>query len=48
MDSNYKPVLRSYRDWSLIPAALLAKGMHETEVAGIMGANFQRLFKAQQ
>ena len=48
MDANYKPVLRSYRDWSLIPAGLLAKGMHEAEVAYIMGGNFQRLFKAQR
>jgi membrane dipeptidase len=46
MDANYKPVLRSYRDWSLIPAALLARGMRETEVAGIMGGNFLRIFKA--
>jgi membrane dipeptidase len=46
MDANYKPVLRSYRDWSLIPAALLARGMRETEVASVMGGNFLRIFKA--
>jgi membrane dipeptidase len=46
MDANFKPVLRSYRDWSLIPAALLARGMHEAEVAQIMGGNFQRVFKS--
>jgi membrane dipeptidase len=46
MDANFKPVLRSYRDWSLIPAALLARGMHEAEVAKIMGGNFIRVFKA--
>jgi membrane dipeptidase len=46
MDANFKPVLRSYRDWSLIPAALLARGMHEVEVANIMGGNFLRVFKA--
>ena len=46
MDANYRPVLRSYRDWSLIPAALLARGMHDAEVAKIMGGNFLRLFKA--
>jgi membrane dipeptidase len=46
MDANYRPVLRSYRDWSLIPAALLARGMHEAEVASIMGGNFLRVFKA--
>lgn len=46
MDANYRPVLRSYRDWSLIPAALLARGMHDAEVAKIMGGNFQRVFEA--
>jgi membrane dipeptidase len=46
MDANYRPVLRSYLDWSLIPAALLARGMHDAEVAKIMGGNFMRVFKA--
>jgi membrane dipeptidase len=46
MDANFKPVLRSYRDWSLIPAALLARGLHDEEVAKVMGANFLRVFKA--
>jgi membrane dipeptidase len=46
MDANFRPVLRSYRDWSLIPAALLARGMGEAEVANIMGGNFLRVFKA--
>ena len=46
MDANFKPVLRSYRDWSLIPAALLARGMREDEVAKIMGGNFMRIFSA--
>ncbi len=46
MDANFKPVLSSYRDWSLIPAALLARGMHEGEAAKIMGGNFQRVFKS--
>jgi membrane dipeptidase len=46
MDANFKPVLRSYRDWNLIPAALLARGMHDEEVAKIMGGNFLRVFKS--
>jgi hypothetical protein len=46
MDANYRPVLRSYLDWSLIPAALLARGMHDAEVAKIMGGNFLRVFTA--
>ena len=46
MDANFKPVLRSYRDWSLIPAALLARGLQDQEVAKIMGGNFLRVFQA--
>jgi membrane dipeptidase len=48
MDANFKPVLRSYRDWSLIPAALLARGLQDEEVAKIMGGNFLRVFKSNQ
>jgi len=48
MDANFKPVLRSYRDWSLLPAALLARGLRDDEVAKIMGGNFLRIFKANQ
>ncbi|MFC3052572.1 dipeptidase [Kordiimonas pumila] len=43
MDFTYKPVFTSYHDWALIPAALLARGMHEHEVADIMGRNFLRI-----
>lgn len=46
MDANFRPVLRSYRDWSLIPAALLARGMRDADVAKILGGNFLRVFKA--
>jgi membrane dipeptidase len=46
MDGNFRPVLRNYRDWSLIPAALLARGMRETEIAKIVGGNFLRVFRA--
>jgi membrane dipeptidase len=46
MDANFKPVLRSYRDWGLIPAALLARGLRDDEAAKIMGGNFLRIFKA--
>jgi membrane dipeptidase len=44
MDANFKPVFRNYADWSLIPAALLARGLHTEEVAAIMGGNFMRIF----
>jgi membrane dipeptidase len=46
MDATIRPVLKNYRDWNLLPAALLAKGMHEREVAKIMGENFLRVFGA--
>ena len=45
MDGNYKPVFRNYRDWGLIPAALMARGLHENEAAAVMGGNFMRVFK---
>lgn len=45
MDATYKPVFTTYRDWSLIPAALLARGLHESEVGMIMGGNFLRIFR---
>ena len=46
MDANFKPVFRSYRDWGLMPAALLARGLREDEAAKVMGGNFLRVFKA--
>ncbi|MCC7411382.1 MAG: membrane dipeptidase [Gammaproteobacteria bacterium] len=45
MDANYRPVFTSYRDWSLLPAALLARGLDEAAVARIMGGNFMRVFQ---
>ena len=44
MDANFRPVFTSYRDWPLIPAILLARGMHEREVAAVIGGNFLRVF----
>jgi len=46
MHGNYRPVFRNYRDWSLIPAALLARGLGEADVSKIMGENFLRIFDA--
>jgi membrane dipeptidase len=46
MHANYHPVFRNYRDWSLIPAALLARGLGVADVAKIMGENFLRVFDA--
>ncbi len=44
MDANYKPVFTDYRDWGVIPAALLARGLSEAETAKVMGGNFLRIF----
>jgi membrane dipeptidase len=46
MDANYMPVFSDYSDWPLIPAALLAHGMAEAEVAKLMGGNFLRVMAA--
>lgn len=46
MDANFRPVFTDYRQWPLIPAALLARGLHEPEVAAIIGGNFMRVFRA--
>ena len=46
MDAGFRPVFTDYRQWPLIPAALLARGLHEPEVAAIIGGNFMRVFKA--
>jgi membrane dipeptidase len=44
MDANYKPVFTDYRDWGVIAAALLARGLSEAETAKVMGGNFLRIF----
>jgi membrane dipeptidase len=44
MDANYRPVFTDYRDWGVIPAALLARGLSEAETAKVMGGNFLRIF----
>ena len=46
MDANYRPVFTDYRDWGVIPAALLARGLSEAETAKVMGGNFLRIFPA--
>ncbi|MFD0849106.1 dipeptidase [Sphingosinicella xenopeptidilytica] len=47
MDANYRPVFTDYRQWPLIPAALLARGMSAVETAKVMGGNALRLMEAQ-
>lgn len=44
MDATFRPVFTTYRDWPLIPAILLSRGLSEQEVAAVMGGNFLRVF----
>ena len=44
MDANYKPVFDTYANLPLFVAGLLKRGMHEPEVAKLIGSNFLRVF----
>ena len=44
MDANYKPVFDTYANLPLFVAGLLKRGMHESEVAKLIGSNFLRVF----
>ena len=44
MDANYKPVFDTYANLPLFIAGLLKRGMHEPEVAKLIGGNFLRVF----
>ncbi len=46
MDFTYRTVFGRYEDWPLLPAALLARGMHRDEVGLIMGGNILRVLAA--
>jgi len=46
MDFTFKSVLPDYGAWSLIPAALLARGVAPDEVRRVMGENFLRVLRA--
>jgi membrane dipeptidase len=48
MDANYLPVFADYAQWPLIPAALLARGLREADVAKVMGGNFLRLMAGRE
>ncbi len=48
MDANYKPVFDTYTKLPLYVAGLLQRGMHEPEVAKLIGGNFLRVLSAQQ
>lgn len=44
LDANYRPVLTEYTDFPVLAAALLHRGLSETDTANILGGNFLRLF----
>ncbi len=48
MDANYKPVFDTYANLPVFVAGLLKRGMHEPEVAKVIGGNFLRVFAAVQ
>ena len=48
MDANYKPKFDTYANLPLYVAGLLKRGMHEPEVAQLIGGNFLRVFAAVQ
>jgi membrane dipeptidase len=48
MDGNYKPVFDTYANLPVFVAGLLKRGMHEPEVAKLIGGNFLRVFAAVQ
>jgi len=44
MDANYKPVFTNYRQMPYLPAVLKRNGMHDEEIAKVLGGNFMRVF----
>ena len=48
MDANYKPVFDTYANLPIFVAGLLKRGMHEPEVAKLIGGNFMRVLTAVQ
>jgi len=48
MDANYKPTFDTYTKLPVYVAGLLKRGMHEPEVAQLIGGNFLRVFSAVQ
>ena len=46
MDANYKPVFDTYANLPLYVGGLLKRGMHDPEVAKVVGGNFMRVFAA--
>ena len=48
MDANYKPVFDTYANLPHYVAGLLKRGLHEAEVAKLVGGNFLRVWAAAQ
>lgn len=45
MDANYRPVLRSYRDYAALPGLLARRGLSDAEIDKIMGGNALSLLR---
>ena len=45
MDGNYKPVVTCYAQYPDIATGLRERGLDTSEVDGLLGANFERLFR---
>lgn len=48
MDANYQPVFDTYANLPHYVAGLLKRGLHEAEVAKLVGGNFLRVWAAAQ
>jgi membrane dipeptidase len=46
MDANYKPVLETYAKLPWFVGGLFQRGLHDEDVAKVIGGNFIRVFKA--
>ena len=45
LDANYRPVLRSYADFALLPGLLGARGFGQADIDQVLGANALRLLR---
>jgi membrane dipeptidase len=46
MDANYRPVLRSYAEFAVLPELLAARGLSDSDTDQVLGLNFLSLLRA--